>query len=226
MLIATGDFPFIAGTRVPLHYYSMLYPYFDSIWRESFSSLSEICMVEKTGRRGIVFTCEDPEVFSQGLVIMHTGFFVVNAWMRGDPFFDRKRYLEYLNEVYRPRMARALRALAEKIRAGDYRGAFEAALDALRVVADTETMNILSGGSVNQLYFEMLYGGIPVTYTNTWRLGEAGADVVKRISGEIYNSVMEEALLVARKLEVVARYAGGSKNTGAGLGEPPEGGAP
>ncbi len=216
----SGDFPYIAGEKMPLHYYSMLYPYLDSIWREAIGSLRDLCGFERVGRRGVLVECGDPEDYSSVLLVLHTSFFDIDGWLRGRAFFDRRRYLVYLSRVYGPRMAAALRRLAERVAAGDLAGGYEAAVEAVRVAADAETMNVMSGGRVNYVYFHMLHGGIPVTYINTWRLSAAGAEPVKRISGEIYRSVVEEAVLAARKLEVVSRHASWGKDAGAGVAEP------
>lgn len=199
--IVSGVFPTIAGKKIPQNYYILLYPYLDKIWSKARDFLSSVCVVEKGRGRDIVVECSSREDAIEALVCMHTSFFTVNGWFDGE-LLERRSYASYLLKTYRPRLSRALSRLVEAIDNKDYDLGYEYALEAIRVISDAETYYMEVGGRLNQLYFEMLYGGIPVTYTNTWRLASEGADIVRRVAPRIYSSVREEAYRVSRILSL------------------------
>ncbi len=198
---ASCIFPTIAGRRIPIQYYSLLYPYLDRIWSKAYSDLGDICGVERRNR-DLFIRCNDHDLFVEALVILHTSFFTVNGYYNGEPV-DRRRYAEFLINSYRPRLSRLFTMLASSIRSGDYGTAYNYALEAVHVISEAEVLYVEVGGSINQLYFEMLHGGIPVTYTNTWRLVEEGAEIVKNLAPQIYSSVGVEAERVARLLKAM-----------------------
>ncbi len=199
--IVSGVFPTIAGRRIPQHYYILLYPYLSKIWSKTHDLVGELCVIEAKKGRDLVVKCGDRDKLVDVLVSLHTSFFTVNGWFDGE-LVERRRYATYLLKNYRPRLSKAFMMLSESIDRGDYESGYRYALEAIRVISEAERFYMEVGGRLNQLYFEMLYGGIPVTYTNTWRLVEEGSDLVKNIAPRIYSSVREEAYRVSKMLSI------------------------
>ncbi len=190
-------FPTIAGEKIPLHYYSLLYPYLNKIWSKAYSTLRSYCSVEAMNK-DLFIECSGGEIVD-ALVVLHSSFFTVNGFYTGE-YIDRREFLRYLVKTYRPRLATALGRLASSIRGSDYDKAYEYAVEALRAIAGAEKLHMETGGRLNQLYFDMLHGGIPVTFINTWRLCREEAAIVKKIAPEIYSSVAEESERTSRIL--------------------------
>lgn len=184
-------FPYIGGVKVPLHYYSLLYPQLDSVWRDLLSYLDESGVKYSVDKRDLEIIVDD-SLADDVLTRIHRSFMMVEGYYDGEKI-SHGSYIEYLLREYIVEFTNTLHDLATRIENEKYDKAFESALNALRIVSSTENKYAKTGRVVNQLVFEMLHGHIPQTYINTYLLVSKGSRVVEEFAEQIYRQVAQTA---------------------------------
>lgn len=203
MFIFKTRYPYIGGQKIPLNYYSMLYPQLERVWRE---------LVEYLDRNGIKYRRDlhnleiivDRDKAVETLAMIHRSFMYVTGVYEGETT-DRRLFMKHLWSRYVPGMIKELEGLINSLKNRDLGKAYSHAYNSLLIVAETEIMHAVTGGRIDRLIFEMLHGNIPQTFIETYLLSVYGAKTVEKIASKIYNMIIEDAGKVVNVLKVNKR---------------------
>lgn len=193
MYIYYGLFPYMGSNKLPLHYYTLLYPQLISIWKELIEYMESMGFKYSIDKHNIEVEVED-KYSNELLAKIHASYMIVEGVYEGE-YIDHNTYLHFLWKNYSVEYSNLLLKLADFIRDRDYENAYIIALKALYKVAETENMYAKTGRRINQMLFEMLHGNIPQTYINTYQLIIRKAPISEDIAHQVYISIAD----VARK---------------------------
>ena len=198
MYIYYGFFPYIGGKKIPLHYYTLLYPQLESIWRELVEYIRNMGIEYSVDKHNIEIRV-DEKYANDILTRLHASYMLVEGVYEGEPI-EHSDYLRFLWKNYSVEYSKLLLKLAEFIENDEYDGAYVVALEALRKVAETENIYAKTKRRINHMLFEMLNGGIPQTFINTYQLAVRKAAFIENIAKPIYASVADMARRVGLML--------------------------
>ena len=199
MYIYHGFFPYMGGNKIPLHYYTLLYPQLHSVWEELVEYLRSIGAKLEIDKHNIVVKVKDMDA-DDVLAKLHSSYMVVEGYYDGE-LIDYNEYLRFLWKEYSVRYSSMLLRLADFVEKRDYERAYVIALEAIKEVAHAENLYARTGRRIDHMLFEMLNGGIPQTFINTYQLVSRNAPLVSNITESIYESLIESARRIGRTLK-------------------------
>ncbi len=203
MFVFKTRYPYIGGQKIPLNYYSMLYPQLERVWRELVEYLDRNNISYRKDLHNLEIVVDRGKAV-ETLAMIHRSFMDVEGYYRGERI-DRRIFLKHLWDKYVPSMINELEQLAESLRRNDLDSAYKHAYNALRIVAETEVIHAETGGGINRSIFEMLHGNIPQTFINTYLLASYGSRTVEKIAPKIYDMIIEDAVKVVAVLRANRR---------------------